>query len=214
MKSSAAPPTAAGSAWAQSRWQLLGATLMGVTAVALAATAIWLADTTAIEQNRAQATLSAAQEALQNTQSDRSRLEDNLQLFDTLKRSHFSHMPDRLGILDTLEAAGRDMRGKEVTWELGPQEKIKPLNDDKTGVAVAQLVRIPMKLSASRVHEQEWLGFLARLQNKGAGYYTTDACLYDKSKITVNDTPVVALNVACSLSWLYVVADTPAARTP
>lgn len=214
MKNNTTRQTAAGSAWLKSRWQLFSAAFMGAAGIALAVASIWLADTTTTAQNQAQATLGAAQEALQNTQSDRSRLEGNLQLFGTLKQAHFSHAPDRLGILDTLETAGRDLRGKEVVWELGPQEKIRPLNDDKTGAAVAQLVRIPMKLSASRVHEEEWLGFLARLQNKGAGYYTTDSCLYEKSKVAVNDSMFAGLNVVCQLSWLYVVADDGTVKTP
>ncbi|MHB1201072.1 MAG: hypothetical protein ACYCZ6_16255, partial [Polaromonas sp.] len=182
-------------------------------AAALAAGAVWLAQNGTLAQSSAQADLQAAEQALQSTQSDRARLEENLQLFDRLKQLRFVQVPDRLALLEALEAAADDLRQSTLTWELGPQETLKTLNDDQTGTPVAQLVRVPMKLSTSGVHEQEWLALLARLQRSGAGSFTTDDCVYEQKPFSKGGATVPALGVVCNLSWLYVVADAPQART-
>jgi hypothetical protein len=214
MKAKTSRPPESGSVWLMSRSRLIGAALMCIAAAALVAGTHWLAKVTTLEQSQAQTTLKAAELALQNTQSDRARLEENLQLFGTLKQSRFARAPDRMAILETLELAGRDLRRKEVVWELAPQEKIRTINDDKTGSPVAQLVRVTMKLGASNVHEDEWLTLLAALQGKGGGYFTTDNCVYDKRTFSFAEAVMPSVYVACTLSWLYVMADPAAPRTP
>lgn len=171
-------------------------------------------DTVALEQRNAQATLSAAELALQNTQTDRARLEENLQLFVRLRQSGFVATPDRLRILETLENAAKNVRQSEINWDMGPQEKRRTLNDDITGGAVAQLVRIPLKLSAKGIHEEEWLALLANLQNAGAGYFAMDSCLYEKDVFAKSQISLPAINVVCNLSWLYVLPEPVAPITP
>lgn len=214
MNAKTSRPPESGSVWRMSRARLIGAALMCIAAAALVAGTQWLAKITTLEQSQAQTTLQAAELALQNTQSDRARLEENLQLFGTLGQTRFARAPDRMAILEALELAGRDLRRKEVVWELAPQEKIKTLNDDKTGTPVAQLVRVTMKLGASNVHEDEWLTLLAALQGKGGGYFTTDSCVYDKGSFSFADAVMPAVAVTCTLSWLYVVPEPAAPKTP
>jgi hypothetical protein len=191
----------------------LGA-IMCVIAAALAGGASWLARSTSLEQGKAQAALDAANLSLENTQSDRARLEENLQMFGTLKQSRFAHAPDRLAMLEALEAAAGDLRKSTLVWELGAQEKIRPLNDDKTGETVAHLVRVPMKLSATGVHEEEWMSLLAHLQGGNAGYFTADSCIYDQKMFSNAGRSVPAVDVRCELSWLYVVAEGAAPKAP
>lgn len=192
----------------------LGALMAGaalcIVAAALVAGALWLAKESALAQSSAQADLQAAEQALQNTQSDRARLEENLQLFGKLRQARFVQAPDRLALLEALEAAAGELRQSTLAWELGPQETLKALNDDQTGAPVAQLVRVPMKLSTSGVHEQEWLALLARLQGRGAGTFTTDDCVYEKNIFSRGGASAPALGVVCHLSWLYVLADAQA----
>lgn len=135
-------------------------------------------------------------------------------MFGKLKQSHFAYTPDRLAMLEALEAAARDLPKSTLVWELGAQEKIKPLNDDKTGEAVAHLVRVPMTLSVSAIHEQEWMSLLARLQGGGAGYFTTDSCDYEKKTFAAKDGSTPAVDVKCELSWLYVVAEGVVPKPP
>lgn len=204
-------PTDSLSPWRIASRSLIVGAALGIAAAALAAGAHWLAKNSALEQGRAQADLQAAEQALQNTQSDRARLEENLLLFGKLKQARFVQAPDRLALLEALEAAAGNLRQSPLAWELGPQETLRPLNDDKTGEAVAQLVRVPMKLGADGVHEQEWLALLARLQGSGAGIFATDGCVYEQKTFTRGGTSAPALAVVCNLSWLYVVANAVAA---
>ncbi len=200
--------------WRMAARPLVLGAIMCTVAAALAGGASWLAGNVAMEQGKAQAALDAANLSLENTQSDRARLEENLQMFGKLKQSRFAHAPDRLAMLEALEAAARDLPKSTLAWELGAQEKIRPLNDDKTGEAVAHLVRVPMKLSVSAIHEQEWMRLLARLQGSGAGYFTTDSCDYEKKTFAVKDGSTPAVDVKCELSWLYVVAEAAAPKAP
>lgn len=187
---------------------------MCVTAAAIAGGANWLAQSITLEQGKAQAALDAANLSLQNTQSDRARLEENLQLFGKLKQSRFAHPPDRLAMLEGLESAARDLRKNTLRWELGAQEKLKSLIDDKTGVTVAQLVRVSMKLSANGIHEEEWLRLLARLAGGGAGYFTTNSCTYLAKTYNAGDQSGPAVDAQCNLSWLYVVVEGATPKLP
>lgn len=204
---------------ARSIWQMAARPLMAgaamcVVAAAIAGGANWLAQRIALEQGQAQAALDAANLSLENTQSDRARLEENLQLFGKLRQSSFVHKPDRLAMLEALETAARDLKKGTLLWELGVEEKLKPLNDDKTGEPVAQLVRVPMKLSTGGVHEEEWNNLLGRLQRAGAGYFTTDTCSYTSMNFNAANKSVPAVNIQCQLSWLYVVTQGDSPKTP
>ncbi|WP_372824742.1 hypothetical protein [Polaromonas sp.] len=204
---------------ARSIWQMAAKPLMWsgamcAVAAAIAGGANWMARNISLEQSNAQAALGAANLSLENTQSDRARLEENLQMFGKLKQSRFAHTPDRLAMLETLEVAAADLRKSTLVWELGAQEKLKALTDDKTGETVAQLVRVPMKLSASAIHEEEWLNLLARLHGSGTGYFTTDNCVYERKALVGIGVLAPAVDVKCSLSWLYVVAEGVAPKAP
>ena len=168
----------------------------------------------ALEQQKSAADLAAAGLALQNTQADRTRLEENLQVFQRLKKAGFVQTPDRLRILEVLENAIKNMRRTAIAWEMAPQQNQKALNDDKTSTLVAQLVSVPMKLSAEGIHEDEWLTMLALLQDKGAGFYAINSCAYEKNLYAKNQISVPAINVSCNLSWLYVVAEATPPKTP
>lgn len=202
------------SIWQMAARPLIWSSVMCIAAVAIAGGTNWLAQRIALEQSKAQAALDAANLSLENTQSDRARLEENLQLFGKLKKSRFAHAPDRLAMLETLEGAARDLPKSPLLWELGVQEKLKPFTDDKTGETVAHLVRVPMKLAVSAVHEEEWITLLARLQGGGGGYFTTDNCVYDRKMFARSSVSTPALDVRCELSWLYVVAENSAAKPP
>lgn len=202
------------SIWRMAAKRLVLGAIMLVVAIAIAGGASLLAQNSAREQSKAQAALNAANQSLQNTQSDRTRLEENLQMFGKLKQSRFAATPDRLAMLETLETASHDLRKSTLVWELGAQEKLKPLTDDKTGEAVAHLVRVPMKLSASAIHEEEWLRLLARLQGSGAGHFTPDNCVYDRRILVRLSASVPSVDVKCELSWLYVVAEGAPAKPP
>ncbi|MDI1238578.1 MAG: hypothetical protein PSV26_13940 [Polaromonas sp.] len=202
------------SVWRMAARPLVLGAIMCTVAAALVGGASWLAQSIAVEQGKAQAVLDAANLSLENTQSDRARLEENLQMFGKLKQSHFAHAPDRLAMLEALEAAASDLKKSTLVWELGAQEKIRPLNDDKTGETVAHLVRVPMKLGVSGVHEQEWISLLARLQGGNAGYFTSDSCIYDQKIFTNAGLSAPAVDVRCELSWLYVVAEGAAPKAP
>jgi hypothetical protein len=195
------------SIWRMAARPLVMGVLLCAAAVALAGAAHWLAQSIAVEQGKAQAALNAANQSLENTQSDRARLEENLQMFDRLKQSRFAQAPDRLVMLEVLESSASGLGKRPLVWELGVQENIKSLNDDKSGEVVAQLVRVPMKLSASTIHEEEWLRLLGRLQGGGAGYFMPDSCVYEKKVIAGVGTSTSAVDVQCSLSWLYVAAE-------
>ena len=202
------------SVWRMAARPLVLGAIMCTVAAALVGGASWWAQSIAQEQGKAQAALGAANLSLENTQSDRARLEENLQMFGKLKQSRFAHTPDRLAMLEVLETAARDLRKSTLVWELGAQEKIKPLNDDKTGETVAHLVRVPMKLGVSAVHEQEWLSLLARLQGGNAGYFMVDSCVYEQKIFSGAGRSVPAVDVRCELSWLYVVAEGAAPKAP
>jgi hypothetical protein len=202
------------SIWQMAARPLFWSALMCVAAAALAGGANWLAQRIALEQGKAQAALDAASLSLENTQADRARLEENLQLFGKLKQSRFAHTPDRLAMLEALESAARDLQKADLLWELGVQEKLKPFVDDKSGETVANLVRVPMKLSINTVHEEEWNTVLARLQGSSGGYFTTDSCIYERRTFTRAGTSTPAVDVKCELSWLYVVAENAAPRVP
>jgi hypothetical protein len=167
-----------------------------------------------IEQQQSAAELAAAELALQNTQADRTRLEENLQVFERLKKAGFVNNPDRLRILEVLENAIKGMRRTTITWEMAPQQNQKSLNDDKTSAVVAQLVSVPMKLTAEGIHEEEWLTMLSLLQDKGAGFYVINSCAYDKTAYSKNLIAVPAIKVSCNLSWLYVIAEAVPPKTP
>lgn len=202
------------SIWRMAARPLVLGAIMLVVAAAIAGGASWLAQSIALEQSQAQTALDAANQSLQNTQSDRTRLEENLQMFGKLKQSRFASAPDRLAILETLEAASQGLRKSTLVWELGAQQKIKALTDDKTGETVAQLVRVPMKISASTIHEEEWLNLLARLQAAGAGHFTTDSCVYDRKMLVRVSGSAPSVDVRCDLSWLYVVAEGLSTKPP
>lgn len=202
------------SIWEMAAKSLVAGVVMCIVALTIAGGANWLAQTIALEQGNAKAALDAANLSLQNTQSDRARLEENLQMFDKLKQSRFAHTPDRLAMLEALEVAAADLRKSTLVWELGAQEKLKPLTDDKSGEAVAQLVRISMKLGANTTHEEEWVRLLSRLQGSGAGYFTLDGCLYERKVLVGIDTSAPAVDVKCSLSWLYVVPESTTPKPP
>jgi hypothetical protein len=202
------------SIWQMAARPLMAGAAMCVVAAAIAGGANWLAQRVASEQGKAQAALDAANLSLQNTQSDRARLEENLQLFGKLKQFHFAHKPDRLAILEALESATSAFRKSTLVWELGPEEKLRPLTDDKTGEAVASLVRVPMKLSASGVHEEEWLNLLRQLQGTGAGYFTADSCAYLAKTFNAGERSAPAAEIQCKLSWLYAVAENTSTKPP
>lgn len=207
-------PAKRSSAWKQATKGLLIGAAMCIVAVAIALAANYWARGVAAEQVQAQAAMQAASLALQNTQTDRTRLEENLQLFSTLKMSRFAKPPDRLRLIEALENAGRNLQQSTVEWSLAPQETLKTMNDDATGAPVAKLVRVPMRLSARGIHEEEWLDLLTRLQGSETGYFTTDNCTYDRRTFTAGSTVVPSLDVECNLSWLYVVPEGAAVKTP
>lgn len=198
----------------------LSARPVGLAAIAcvLAAGGFWwatqLAKDASTEERKAKAAMVAAQLALKNTQADRQRLEENLVLFDKLKQTSFVQVPDRLRILEALEAATKALPQIAVEWELSPQEDIKPLVDDKTSAPVGTLVRVPMRIRAQAIHEEEWLNLLRRLKNGKAGYFVTGECTYDKSSLSRAQFSVPASNASCNLSWLYAVPIAPVAKPP
>lgn len=206
------PP--ARSIWKMAARPLIAGATMCVAAAAISGGANWIAQRIAAEQGKAQAALDAANLSLQNTQSDRARLEDNLQLFGKLKQFHFAYKPDRLAMLEALEGATSNFRKSTLVWELGPEEKLRPLTDDKTGEAVARLVRVPMKLSAGGVHEEEWLDLLRQLQGTGAGYFTADSCSYLAKTFNAGERSAPAVEIQCNLSWLFVVAENASPKPP
>ena len=201
------PQQAARSVWRMALMPLLGGVLMCALATTLVVGVTWFADNTSREQSQAQVALQVAEQALKNTQLDMARLEDNLQTYDKLKQSGFLGVQDRLGLLEALENAAKALRQSSVEWELGPEEKMQVLIDSQTGEKVSQLMRIPMKLTASGIHEEEWLQLLARLQASGAGSFVTNTCVYEPSSYSTARTAAPAVKVACDLSWLYVVAE-------
>lgn len=202
------------SIWQMAAKPLIAGAAMCIAAAAIAGGANWLAQRVSLEQGKAQAALDAANRSLENTQSDRARLEENLQLFGKLKQFHFAHKPDRLAMLEALETATSAFRKSTLVWELGPEEKLKPLTDDKTGEAVARLVRVPMKLSAGGVHEEEWINLLRQLQGTGAGYFTVDSCSYLAKTFNAGERSAPAVEIQCNLSWLFVVAENASQKTP
>lgn len=202
------------SIWQMAAKPLLWGALMCVLAATIAGGANWMVQRIAAEQGKAQAALDAANLSLENTQLDRARLEENLQMFGKLKRSSFAHAPDRLAMLEALESAARDLQKSDLLWELGVEERLKPLVDDKTGETVSHLVRVPMKLSINAVHEEEWNRLLLRLQGSRGGYFTTDRCTYERKTFARGAVSVPAVDVSCELSWLYVVAENSTSKTP
>lgn len=201
------PPQATRSVWRMALMPVLGGVLMCAVAATLVVGVTWLADNTASEQSQSQAALIAAEQALKKNQLDMARLEDNLQTYDKLKQSGFLGVQDRLGLLEALEDAAKALRQSSVEWELGPEEKMQVLIDSQTGEKVAQLIRIRMKLTASGIHEEEWLQLLARLQTSGAGSFVTNSCVYESQSYSTARSAAPAVKVACDLSWLYVVAE-------
>ncbi|MES2385214.1 MAG: hypothetical protein V4593_11750 [Pseudomonadota bacterium] len=202
------------SIWQMAAKPLIAGASMCVVAAAIAGGANWLAQRVAAEQGNAQAALDAANLSLENTQSDRARLEENLQSFGKLRQSRFAYKPDRLAMLEALESAARHLQKSALLWELGVEEKIRPLNDDKSGETVAHLVRVPMKISAKEIHEDEWIRLLVGLQGPGAGHFTTDSCVYEQVILSSGSGAVPAVNVVCSLSWMYVVAEAVPPKVP
>jgi type II secretory pathway pseudopilin PulG len=193
---------------------LLIAGVMIAIAAALVFGASWLTKDQAQKQISAKEALNVANASLQNTQSDRTRLEENLQRFVELKKSRFTKLPDRLALLEAIETAGKALPTSTLEWELGAQVKVMALNDELTGTAVAQLLRIPMKLSVSGIHEEEWFAFLAQLPNADAGYFLTDSCIYDRKAYSRASAVVPSLGAVCNLSWLYVVPEGLMAKPP
>ena len=189
----------------------------GLVCAAAAGVSFWaseLAKDVAIEQSSAQTALAAAELALQNTQADRVRLEENLVLFGKLKQTAFIQQPDRLRILEALDAATKVVPLSVIEWELSPQETVKVLVDDKTSAPVGQLVRLPMRIRAEAIHEQEWLTLLGSLKNGTAGYFSTNECTYDRASLSRAQFSVPAVNASCNLAWLYVVPDGAPAKPP
>ena len=193
---------------------IASAAIACVFAIGLVVGAYMMDKNFTLAQQQSAAELESAELALQNTQIDRTRLEENLQVFERLKKSGFVSSPDRLRILETLENAVKNMRRTTISWEMAAQQNQKPLNDDKTSALVAQLVSVPMKLSVEGVHEEEWLTMLARLQDRGAGFYAVNSCVYEKSSYSKNLLSIPAINVTCNLSWLFVIAEAELPKTP
>lgn len=202
------------SIWQMAARPLMVCAVMCAVAATMVVGAVWLAKRVTAEQGAAQATLDAANLSLQNTQSDRARLEENLQMFGKLKTTHFIQAPDRLLILEALQGAALNLRKTAVAWELGAEQVIRPLSDDKTSEVVAQLVRVPMTISASSIHEQEWLGMLARMQGEAAGFFKVDSCDYNAKPFIYRDVILPAVDVRCELSWLYVVPQGTKPKVP
>lgn len=202
------------SIWQMAAKPLIAGSTMCVLAAAIAGGANWLAQRVASEQGKAQAVLDAANLSLENTQSDRARLEENLQSFGKLRQSRFAYKPDRLAMLEALESAARHLQKSALLWELGVEEKFRPLNDDKTGETVAHIVRVPMKISAKEIHEDEWVRLLVGLQGPSAGHFTTDSCTYEQVTFGSTSGAVPAVNVVCNLSWLFVVAEAAPPKVP
>ena len=207
-------PSLERSAWRMALIPLIASVLMCAVAATVAGGVAWLADNTAQKQSQAQASLLTAQQTLKNTQTDLTRLEDNLQMYDKLKESGFLGVQDRLNLLEALEDAAKELRQSSVEWELGPQEKMKVLRDNNTGQTVSQLMRIPMKLTASGIHEEEWLQLLSRLQASGAGSFVTTACVYERKTFSTARSSTPSVSVSCDLSWLYVVAEGAKPKAP
>lgn len=202
------------SVWRRATKGLLIGAALCVLAAAVAAGAIYWARDAAAAQVRSQAVMQAASVALQNTQTDRTRLEENLQVFRTLKMSRFAKQPDRLQLIEALENAGRNLSQSTIEWSLAPQETLKTLNDDSTGSPVAKLVRVPMRITARGIHEEEWLELLTRMQGPDTGFFTADNCTYDRRTFATGDTTIPSIDVECNLSWLYVVPEGATTKTP
>ena len=202
------------SAWHKAAKAIAFSALMCAVAIGMVVAAQWFEKDVNREQAKAQAAMSASNAALQNTQSDRTRLEDNLQLFSKLQATRFTQAPDRLRLIEAMEQATKNMQKNALEWEIKPQEKIKVLNDDKTNTPVAQLVRVRMQLRANGVHEEEWLALMNQLRDSGAGYYAIDSCVYELKPYSRAYAVVPAVNTICQLSWIYAVADGPALKLP
>jgi hypothetical protein len=71
-----------------------------------------------------------------------------------------------------------------------------------------------MKLSASGVHEEEWLNLLRQLQGTGAGYFTADSCAYLARTFNAGERSAAAVEIQCKLSWLFAVAENTSPKPP
>ena len=200
--------------WRLATNALVATALMLVAAIALVFAARWFDQETSNEEKKAKAALQASHLSLTNTQSDRERLEKNLLLFSELKKNNFTANPDRLRLVEALQLAAQSVPYTAVEWEIKPDEKLKTLIDDKTSTPVAQLMRVPIKLTAFTVHEAEWLTFLSQLQSSAIGYLSADSCAYDKKDINVDKGTIPSLDVVCRLSLLYTSALEKSPKAP
>lgn len=194
-------------AWRMASLPLVASAAMLVLAALLVAAGLWWGDEARRGYQASAARLAASREGLRSSQDARAKLETNLARFEELTAGKFVGVPDRLALLEALERAAASWPSGRLRWEIGAQQPLRKLTDQASGSALAEVRIIPMKLSASNVHEVEWLDFIHALERQHAGYFRVQACELRKTSFTFLRAVVPAVNASCSLSWVFVVPE-------
>lgn len=205
MTTVAAPGSSAHLTLLRLAWRPLGLAALLLAAAAALAWRVQLREETArAALVSATARQQAAAAGLAEAQDARSRLEANLRQFEQLERSGFVGMPDRVGLLESLEQAGRLFASAPLRWTLGSSEPLERLADAQTGTPVAQLGAIPMQLESDQLHEEEWLALLARLRASASGQPRVQSCSWERTSGSLGAPRAAGVRGRCELLWLHV----------
>ena len=186
-------------------WRPLGAAMaLLLAAAALAWGVEWRGEAARAALATASARAEKAAAGLAEAQDARARLEANLRQFEQLKRTGFVGLPDRVGLLESLEQAGRQFASAPLRWTLGSSEPLERIDDPQAGTPVAQLSAIPMQIESDLLHEQEWLALLSRLRARTSGQPRVQSCSWERSVHALATASVAGLRGRCELLWLHV----------
>ena len=205
-----APPPSAPSAGASlihlARRPLLAALVMLLAAVgALVASHLHHAEALSLQQN-AQADLAQAATELAEAEQARDRLETNLREFEALQRVGFVREPDRVALLERLEASLALAPYVSLRWVMSPSVAL--LSDvDAMGQPVARRFVLPMKIEAGHMHEVEWLQLLAQLQRPEPSRMRAHGCEWKLDSHQWGGDAVRSIRGVCDLLWFYVVPE-------
>ena len=198
--------SAGGSLLHLARRPLLAAlTMLLAAAGALGASHMHHAEALSLQQN-AQADLAQAAAELAEAEQARDRLEANLREFEALQRVGFVREPDRVALLERLEASLALAPDVSLRWVMSPSLAL--LTDvDATGQPVAHRFVLPMKIEAGHMHEVEWMQLLAQLQRPEPSRMRAHGCEWKLDSHQWGGDTVKSMRGVCDLLWFYVVPE-------
>lgn len=198
--------SAGGSLLHLARRPLLAALVMLLAAAgALGASHLHHAEAQSLQQN-AQADHAQAAAELAEAEQARDRLEANLREFEALQRGGFVREPDRVALLEQVEATLRGMPDVSVRWTLLPPIRLESVTD-AMGQPIASRLVLPMQLESAHIHEVEWFRILKQLRIAPPERVRLQACSFEPTPFSLGGEFLRSLSAQCLLLWYYVIPE-------